>query len=105
MYPMSDAEVDWSARAWYASEYEAAVARHEEHAAEVHRILSRRGRWLLVYEDGGAIRHTSKRRARGQAASARGFGIPARVIRYQRGRVTLNEELPQLEVNDIRWLP
>lgn len=68
-------------------------------------ILDARGRWLVVYEDGGAVRHSSKRRARGQASSARGFGIPARVIRYQRGRVTLNEELPQLEVNDQRWLP
>lgn len=101
MYPLTDAEVDASARDWYAR----MADDYYDHDRHVRDVLAARGRWLVVYEDGGAVRHSSKRRARGQASSARGFGIPARVIRYQRGRVHLNEEMPQLEVNDQRWLP
>lgn len=100
-WPMSDAEVDRSARDWYAR-----MADDEyDHGRHVRDILSARGRWLVVYEDGGCVRHRSKSRARGQAASARGFGIPARVIRYRRDRVRIDDEMPQLEVNDTRWLP
>lgn len=77
----------------------------EAHADAVRLVLSMRGRWLVVYDGGGAVRHRSRKRARGEARCAADLGVPARLIRYRRDRVTFDESMPQLEVNDARWLP
>jgi hypothetical protein len=71
----------------------------------VRSVLSMRGRWLVVYEGGSAVRRSRRSEARGEVRTAQELGIRARMIRYRRDRVDFNEDVPQLEVNDERWLP
>lgn len=71
----------------------------------VHLVRSMRGRWLAVFEGGGAVRCRRRSTARSAVRVALDAGIPARVIRYRRDRVTFDPSVPQLEVNDARWLP
>lgn len=75
----------------------------EAHAEEL-ALVKRRGRWLVVFEGGDAVRLSSRRRAVAMIRAAREF-CRARLIRYRRDRVVLNEDVPQYEVNDERWLP
>lgn len=73
-------------------------------AAAWRMICATRGRYLVVFE-GGAIRCSSRRRARGHVRWGREEGIPVRVIRYRRDRVRYDEEALELKVTDPRWWP
>lgn len=64
-----------------------------------------RGRWLVVYEGGAAVRHRARRRATAAVRYAIDAGIQARLIRYRRDRVWFDETMPGLEINDSRWMP
>lgn len=77
----------------------------EAMAEAARQVRAARGRWLVVHECHGAVRFSSRRRAHGYARSCRDVGIPARVIRYRRDRVTFDATMPGLEVNDSRWCP
>lgn len=102
---MTDAEVDASARAYYEAEYNYRAEEREALAEAAKLVRSQRGRWMVVYEGGGAVRHGSRRRATAAARYAIDAGVPARVIRYRRDRVWFDETMPGLEVNDSRWFP
>ena len=102
---MTDAEVDASARLYYEAEYNYRAEEQDALERAAREVLAARGRWLVVYEGGGAVRHRSRRRATAAARYAREAGVPARLIRYRRDRVTFDETMQQLEVNDSRWFP
>ncbi len=77
----------------------------DEAAAEYKRlVLSQRGRWLVVHEDGTAYRLESLSGARRQVRQLwHWVGDRAHVIRYRRERVWYAGGC--LEVTDARWLP
>lgn len=74
----------------------------EEHDKALRAVRAERGRWLVVHEDGGALRFRGRQGARGYARACSDFGIPSRVIRYRRDRVQFDDALPGLMVSDPR---
>ncbi len=105
MLPMTDAEVDASARAYYEAEYNYRAEECEAMERAAREVRAMRGRWLVVHEDGGALRFRGRQGARGYSRACRYFGIPSRVIRYRRDRVQFDEALPGLMVSDPRLWP